>query len=370
MKILCKQINIALLLSVLTVSCGGEKQSGEGANPMPDNESGSEPATNEGDDQTDPVNNPEADAETVSTNRRADDIAAAWLDWVNKYNPTQASIAISYNGELIREQGSGREATVTAPVASLSKAITGICVAKLVEGEQLTFDTRLQTVVPELASNATIGSLLTHTSGLKTDITQNPAGYPGVDMEYLLWVSQQELNIGVVTDDNQYDYNNANFAMLGAAISRITGKSYEQACNELVLAPAGISDSVLNPDWRIMSSWGGWKISALGYQKFVNAYFNSEGVLGKSPFDFPFTELNGGAHYGMGFLFREGRNGGFNFWHDGRWQADYNSVSYRFGAFFARWDNGWSVAVNHNISASGGAHGELDSLLAGAAHRP
>jgi len=349
MRLEYQTIITALVISISVMSCGDQTESTAGSTSS---------------------NDPVIASESNTINLRANSILDAWSGWVDQRGATAASIAVSYNSEVIAQRGQGRTAADAAPIASLSKAITGLCVAKIVAAGQLSFDTPLQTVVPELASDITIGALLTHTSGLKTDITQNdPATYPGVDQEYLLWVSQQELSTASTIFDNSYAYNNANYAMLGAVISRLTGKSYEQACNELVLVPAGISGAELNPDWRIMSSWGGWKLSAIDYQKFANTYFNSFGVLDQPPSNFPKADLGGGAYYGMGFLFREGGSGGYNFWHSGQWHTDYNGVQYRFGSFFARWDSGWSVAVNHNISLTGQERSELDSLLARAAHQ-
>ena len=70
--------------------------------------------------------------------------------------------------------------------------------------------------MPELDSTATVASLLTHASGLRMDITQNPATFPGVDQEYLKWVSKQELGTaGTNTEETGYHYNNANYAILG-----------------------------------------------------------------------------------------------------------------------------------------------------------
>ncbi len=305
-----------------------------------------------------------------STRQRSAAIVAEWSKWVAKHNVTRASIAISYNGELVEQKGKWSKATSPAPVASLSKAITGICILQLVDNGLLTYDTQLQSIIPELPAKVSIASLLTHSSGFRKDITQQPADYPGVDQEYLMWVSQQELASGTSANEgDNYSYNNSNYAMLGAVISKLTRKTYEQACSELVLEPPGISSASLNPKWRIMSSWGGWKISSADYLKFVNAYFGHKDVQGKSPHDLPNFALNGGASYGMGYLFRPGRNGGYNFWHSGRWHTNRGGVKYRFGSFFAQWDNGWAVSTNYNISAINGEDGELDRLLATAAHR-
>jgi CubicO group peptidase (beta-lactamase class C family) len=70
-------------------------------------------------------------------------------------------------------------------VASLSKAITGVCIVKLVEAHKLQFDADLGTVLAgrfkrhpakdQRAQTITIAQLLTHTSGITNDPSQGIA---------------------------------------------------------------------------------------------------------------------------------------------------------------------------------------------------
>ena len=308
----------------------------------------------------------------VLVKKRAANMIAEWGKWTRKYKITEASLAISYNGKIVGKRGHGRTAHTAAPIASLSKAITGICIAKLVEKGQLKFDQQLGEIVPSLNSKASIKSLLNQSSGYKKDITQgNLDLFHNRGKENLDWVVQNELSSGAKGEEGQsYNYNNANYAMLGLAITTVTGLSYEKACNQLVLVPAGVRNAKLNPEWRIMASWGGWKMSAVDYLSFVNYYFNSKAKMGKSPTSFPHWKFSGGANYGMGYVFRKGRNGGYNFWHAGSWDYTAYGEHYRFAAFFAKWDNGWAISANHNISALKSEHGELDQILSTAAHKP
>ena len=316
------------------------------------------------------TNNVYADQSDITT-KRATDIVRQWIQWVEKHNISEASIAISYNGQLVAQQGAARTANSPAPVASLTKAVTGICIAKLASEGKLSFDSKLQVLAPQLNSDVSIGSLLTHTSGYRSDITQRPNSFPDLDKEHLQWIAEQEMDAGQIAPEGEgFAYNNANYAMLGNVISTITNQTYEQACNELVFRSIGIEDAALNPDWRIMSSWGGWKTSAVSYLKFIDTYFANNKVLDQNPELYPHHSFTGGANYGMGIFFRNGRNGGINFWHDGKWHTDINGIEYRFASYTAKWDNGWAVSTNHNISAINGEHTELDQVLSEAAHRP
>lgn len=302
---------------------------------------------------------------------RARKLINSWEEWVKRHDVSEAAIAVLYNGKTIAEFGFNRVVTDPAPVASISKSITGICIGKLVELGKVSFEDTLQDYVPALASTVTVGSLLKHTSGYTRDVTQRPDRYIGRDHEYLRWVSKKEISKGIDHGEiGKFNYNNSNYAMLGTIISAVTNKTYEQACKDLVFEPIGITNVFLNPKWRIMSAWGGWMISAQDHLKFLHAYFGRNGILEESPFDLPTHSFGNGMHYGMGYMFRNGRNNGINFWHDGRWHTKVDGVLEQFGAFFVSFDNGWVVTTSHNISAIKGEHGELDRLIAEATHSP
>ena len=196
-------------------------------------------------------------------------------------------------------------------------------------------------MVPEFDVQATIGQLLTHTSGYTKDVTQSSLRWvKDRTRENLELVSRRQLKKDVRDPHHGYAYNNANYAMLGVAITHVTGETYESACKELVLTPSGITAASLNPPWRLMSSWGGWNISAVDYLKFIDAYFSNNGVTGILPTDLPFVAFDGGAHYGAGFLFRKGRAGGYHYWHSGAWDWRRGPEPEQFSAFFAKWANG------------------------------
>ena len=300
-------------------------------------------------------------------------IVKLWKAWVKEHGIDHAAIAVSYKGTLIAKKGFDRLPTERVPIASVSKAVTGMCIAKLVAQGQLSFSDSIQDKVSGFPADMKIADLLTHTSGFREDITQrNPITFPSTRQELLDWVAKTEVAAVSRAPEKflpgEYFYNNANYAMLGLVITSITGKSYEQSCGELVLEPAGILSYDLNPPWRIMSSWGGWRLSAVDVLQFYDHYFSNNRVMGKTPTAYPYHDIGNGLKYGMGYLFRTGRNGGYNFFHDGRWHVDFENRKHRFGAFAVKWDNGWAVSTNHSISALNGEHAELDNLLSTATH--
>lgn len=302
---------------------------------------------------------------------KAKDIAEQWQKWVNANNAGASSIAIGYQGQQVFADGLARSANDAMPVASLSKAITGICIAKLVDAGELTFETKISELVSELKSDATIARLLTHSSGFKADVTQSSLRWvKDRTLESLELVSLREVekNKGNVSDKS-YHYNNANYQMLGWAISKITTKPYEAACNDLVLKPIGIVGAKLYNKWRMMAAAGAWKISASDYLKFVNAYFSKKGVMDIKPETLPNTGFSWGGYYGLGTFYRPVKNSGYHFWHFGSWDWRKAGEEETFGAYFVRWDNGWSVSINYDIAPNFDNAIALDQSLSRAAYK-
>ncbi|MEM7069867.1 MAG: serine hydrolase domain-containing protein [Pseudomonadota bacterium] len=312
---------------------------------------------------------PHAQSFEQSVLDKAELIKSEFAKWLKSSDARAASLAISNNGNYVGGYEHNRSVDEPAPVASLSKIITGSCILQLAREGELNFESPISKIVPELASEVSIAELLTHTSGYKKDITQTGLRvFSDFSKEYLIQISKAEILAAGNTELKQsFKYNNSNYAMLGAAISRLKGSSYEAACAKLALSPLGIRNAHLNPGWRIMSSWGGWSISSRDYLTFVDTFFDQNQVNGRSPFDVPFESIGGGTFYGTGYLFRHGRNGQFNYWHFGSWEWKNSTKDVKFGAYFAKWDNGWAVSANYDIATDVKLAGNLDHMLASAA---
>ena len=112
-----------------------------------------------------------AQAQTV------DGIEQAWRAWMVKIGQRTGGMVVLHAGQPVREAAMGR-AVVGAPVpfASLSKAITGVCIAHLIDRGRLSFDTPLSQALartfarigapadPRLLQ-VTISQLLIHRAG-------------------------------------------------------------------------------------------------------------------------------------------------------------------------------------------------------------
>jgi len=305
---------------------------------------------------------------------RVQRVERAFKQWVTKYSVRDASLAIVIDGVIAGQiDHGGYTAERAVPVASLSKAITGICIAKLVESGKLRFNQRIGTAIASYFSNnppkdirakqITIAQLLTHTSGITHDPTQGGELDQFQPFSEASMERQLKVALTAPLGRTKFAYNNINYAALGIVIQVVTGEDYDKFCSREVLEPIGVQGAGLNADWRMMGAFGGWNISATDYAKFLGYFDPSRQLLGISPAKWPKTDLDG-ASYSLGTLMR--RNGsGYNFWHFGSWTRNIPSPS--FGAYFAVWGGKLGVVANYSPSISEAAEFDLDKALYDAA---
>lgn len=152
--------------------------------------------------------------------------------------------------------------TTAHRVASITKAIVTVAIAKLVEDGAIRLDDPVGSILPqldkELFNQIDIFSLLTHTSGLYPDCASDLVPYHKSYWELignyfqaykpedgeLDWISAA-LSGGL---DNkvgeQWQYCSFGFALLGEIIAKTTGISAEQYIEEQILQPLGMKDSM------------------------------------------------------------------------------------------------------------------------------
>ena len=302
-------------------------------------------------------------ADETAAGTRAANIISAWEQWASSNKVKSTSVAVFHEGKLIASSGKNRDPEKPYPVASLSKAITGICTLQYLEESAFNLKSTLNDVLGdrlndkkirklETKSTLTIGMLLNQTTGLKKDITQKKGltKYSDFGKPHIESVSVRALRQNAKAEPGKkHIYNNGNFAILGWVIETMSGKPYEQACLEKTLVPAGVTSASLNPEWRVMSSWGGWIISAIDYGKFIDTYFTDQKVLGKPPIRYGRGIVKEGVKYGAGFYWRDAKKG-YNFWHYGRWKWSDKKRRANLGAVFWHFSPGWTITGNYGLS--------------------
>jgi CubicO group peptidase (beta-lactamase class C family) len=213
--------------------------------------------------------------------------------WMATHRVSRASVAVTHDGRLAFASGyGGRAAHERVPVWSLSKAITALCIASLIREKRLGLSDPIGPLLApvfskygdpadERVTRITVAQLLTHRSGLPRTIDGENLFAPGLTellrhrapcdarIEMLL---PEIVKVGLVRDvDTEFEYTNIGYVLLGQIIEVLTGRSYEAACAERVLAMAGVGNRPsLDRNWGgIMQSAGGWALSGPEYLAFA-----------------------------------------------------------------------------------------------------
>jgi len=133
-------------------------------------------------------------------------------------------------------------------VASISKLFTATAAMVLVESGRLDLDAPIQQYLPELVlrpqqlAPVTLRQLLGHRAGI---VREPPVGHyfdPTTPTLAATIASLEEVEL-VAAPGANFKYSNPGIGMVGEVISRITGKPFEQAIEDLVLRPLALRDS-------------------------------------------------------------------------------------------------------------------------------
>jgi len=142
-------------------------------------------------------------------------------------------------------------------IASITKLFTSVLIMQLVEKGAIDLNKTIKNYLPDYkgegADKVTIHQLLNHTSGMAnidTVKSMESALRNGIPL-YQKPRTTDELLSDYCSDKlvnipgKVFDYNNADYIVLGKMIEKITGKSYEQVVNENILQYLKMKDTGL-----------------------------------------------------------------------------------------------------------------------------
>lgn len=269
-----------------------------------------------------------------------------FANWMQRHGVGRGVIAVARQGRLVHANGFNMAATAAVPVASLSKAVTAVRVAELVQQGKLAFSTPLSQALARTfqrlggpadarLAGVTVAQLVTHRAGYRRDGQKDPlpsalsrhrsAAAPdiGVQVAALL---RQPLQMAPGT---QYGYSNAAYLLLGAVVEEAAGAPYEAHCRSTVLAKVGAPDARLVPRSRLRSSYGGWEFTAAQYLAFYEVFGPQGPILSATTRDWVQAaegkQVTAGAHYGLGTYVRFA-GGTHDFWQHGAWQFSFKGA--------------------------------------------
>lgn len=330
-----------------------------------------------------------------------EDIERAWRGWMEKTQRTRGGLVVMQAGRPVHEATTGGLApAASVRYASLSKAVTGVCIATLIERKVLSFETRIsealartmmRTGLPVDARllQVTISELLAHRGGfgpstgsdgdMASWLRRNSGGRTAFD-EQLRWLFVRRLQY---EPGEKFEYSNANYLVLGAIIEEASSQPYERYCKDAALTPLGARGAELDPAWRILSSYGGWRMPLADYARFYQAFAPGNPSIGSRARQWMMSpegkQVGGGAQYGLGTFVRPTPRGGGNFWHAGRWVYDlrnahdgplnisYSTFAVRLGALDV---NMVSYAEPGREQGDGGLDGALGNAARGVRRWP
>ena len=189
----------------------------------------------------------------------------AMLRFLREEQGVGASLAITRNGRLVYARGFGYadrdahravEPHALFRVASLSKAVTGAAIRRLVQGDQLAMRDRVRDILDicriydDRWRYITIAQLLDHTGGWDRDQSYDAMFHaveiaealqvppPAMPAEVIRFMARQPLDFD---PGSRHAYSNFGYSLLGRVIERLTGRRYDEYVRREVLAPLGIS---------------------------------------------------------------------------------------------------------------------------------
>ncbi len=132
-------------------------------------------------------------------------------------------------------------------LASLTKVVaTTTAIMQLAEKGKISLDEPAAAYWPEFGAEGkgsiTVRQLLTHYSGLRPDLSLNPA-WSGYEGALQMIISERPVS----TPGTRFLYSDINFEVLGELVRRISGLSLDEYCRKNIFVPLGMKDTLFKP---------------------------------------------------------------------------------------------------------------------------
>ncbi|KAK1180405.1 serine hydrolase [Streptomyces sp. NBS 14/10] len=191
--------------------------------------------------------------DTTRWQARLDELRAA-------YHVPGATLAVLADGEIhelasgVLHRGTGVTATTDSvfQLGSIAKVYTATLVMRLVESGELDLDAPVVDVLPEFAvadpeatRAITMRRLLSHTSGLTCDFTEDTGRGDDCLARYV------EAAKGVALDcppGTAVSYSSVGYNVLGRMVEVLTGQTWDAALKDRLLTPLGLEQTMTLPE--------------------------------------------------------------------------------------------------------------------------
>ena len=139
-------------------------------------------------------------------------------------------------------------------IGSTSKTFTAILIYKLIEGGDLTLNSTIADIVPEIVSdkipgNITVEQLLNHSSGLHHPLPGSDGLFNYVinnpSEEITFEIFESFMDLPIAGPGEVHSYSDANFKVLGLMVEKITGNDFATQLNQILLNPLGLGNTYI-----------------------------------------------------------------------------------------------------------------------------
>lgn len=255
------------------------------------------------------------------TNNKVNALKDSVMQIMNRSAYLGVSIAIVNKDSIIFAGGFGKnDIEQNQPVdentlfwlGSITKSFTALGIMKLVEENKISLKSRVKEIVPELEivnkwetiNPITVENLLEHTSGFDDTPFSAFANVMNQKLNPLEIIKKyQKSFVARWEPSSRFSYSNANYALLGYIIYKLSGMQYEEYVKQNILLPIGMTQTVfgqrydsdnyasgyifdneefskIDPIPLYGSSSGGINSTALDMAKFLQFWLN-KGKVGK-----------------------------------------------------------------------------------------
>lgn len=203
------------------------------------------------------------------------------------------AVAVMRHGKLVFANGYGRanlelgtpvNTKTVFRIGSLTKQFTAAAVLILAEQRKLKIDDKLSLYLPDFprADDVTLRDLLNHTSGIH-NFTEGPV----IDKISTTGATVKELVADIVGQSPLYDfepgrgwwYSNSNYALLGAVIEKVSGKTWAAFMKTEIFDKLGMSDTAADDARDVVPGRSsGYTLIGGAPGKFRNADFTDMSV--------------------------------------------------------------------------------------------
>lgn len=299
-------------------------------------------------------------------------IISAWESWADTYG-VKTAITIGHNGTILASHNKGRDPSTPYPLASLSKAITAVCLKRVLDEKGVSFNATLgelqsefdkvNIAIPASFAERTLASVVSMTSGMNPDRTQSRinGSFRYGDTRNISFSKRALAASGLKGTAGDFFYNNGSYALLGALLEALTGTDNVSACRDRTFPKGHQSSAGFSSDWIALAGFGGWQASTDDYTAFIMDAFGPDGDIASDLFNLPNYGDERGWFYGLGTHFRV-RQPQNVYWHAGA------LCRAKVGSYFAYYPNGYAVTVTYNACGIGEIFQELDGVLFKAAN--